>query len=64
MLFPIAEKDAARLRHHPALSETLKKAIYVWPIEIELLEDKQDLFNKNIIDYVRKNPRNCSLPES
>ena len=58
------EKDAARLRHHPALSETLKKAIYVWPIEIELLEDKQDSFNKNIIDYVRKNPRNCSLPKS
>ena len=57
------EKDAARLLHHPALSETLKPYIYVLPIEIEFLQNQQHIFNQNIIGYVRKDSRNSSLPE-
>lgn len=57
------EKDAARLKHHPDLSEDLKPYIYVLPIEIEILQNQQHLFNQNIISYVRSHPRNSSLPE-
>lgn len=51
------EKDAARLRSHPGLPEHLKSYIYVIPIEIEILQNKQDSFNQNIIGYVRTNSR-------
>lgn len=57
------EKDAARLKSHPALSEALKPHIYVLPIEIEFLQNQQDIFNQNIIGYVRKDSRNRSLSE-
>lgn len=57
------EKDAARLKLHPALDESLKPYIYTLPIEIEILQNQQRIFNQNIIDYVRANSRNCSLLE-
>lgn len=57
------EKDAARLKVHPALSEHLKPYIYVLPIEIEFLQNQQNIFNQNIIDYVRTYSRNRSLSE-
>lgn len=57
------EKDAARLKYHPALDEMLKPHIYVLPIEIEFLQNQQHIFNQNIIGYVRTNSRNSSLSE-
>ena len=57
------EKDATRLKNHPALSETLKPYIYVLPIKIELLHNQQYIFNQNIIGYVRTYSRNRSLSE-
>ena len=57
------EKDAARLKLHPALDEILKPHIYVLPIEIEILQDQQYIFNQNIISYVRAHSRNSSLSE-
>lgn len=57
------EKDATRLKNHPALSEALKPYIYVLPIEIEFLQNQQHIFNQNIIGYVRTNSRNRSLSE-
>jgi tetraacyldisaccharide 4'-kinase len=57
------EKDAVRLRHHPALSDALKTHFFYIPIEITILQDQQEIFNQNIIDYVRANSRNRSLPE-
>lgn len=58
-LIVTTEKDAARLYGNPYLSTVLQAAIYVWPIEIEFLQNQQDTFNQNIISYVRKNQRNC-----
>lgn len=52
------EKDAERLKLHPALDEQLKPYIYVLPIEITILQNQQSIFNKNIIDYVRAYSRN------
>ena len=57
------EKAAARLKLHPALDETLKPYIYVLPIEIEILQNQQYIFNQNIIGYVRAHSRNSSLSE-
>ena len=57
------EKDAARLKEHPSLSNELKPHIYVIPIEVEFLQNQQEFFNQNIIGYVRKNSRNGNLPQ-
>lgn len=57
------EKDAVRLATHPSLDESIKPFIYVLPIEVTFLQDQQELFNLNITEYVRKNPRNSSIPE-
>lgn len=52
------EKDAARLRNHPAIDNELKPYIHVIPIEVEILNHKEVIFNQQIIDYVSKNSRN------
>ena len=57
------EKDSVRMVSHPQLPETIKPYIYVLPIEVRFLQDQQDIFNKYILDYVRKNSRNNSLFE-
>ena len=56
------EKDAVRMVSHPSLPETIKPYIYVLPVEVTFLQDQQDSFNQNILDYVRKNSRNSRLP--
>ncbi len=58
------EKDAVRLIHHSSVDEGLKPYIYALPVEVEILQDKQDKFNQHIINYVRKNTRNRSLSEA
>lgn len=57
------EKDATKLKSHPALDEALKSYVYVLPIEIEFLQNQQCIFNQNMIGYVRTNSRNHGLPE-
>ena len=57
------EKDAARLKLHPALDDTQKPYIYVLPIEIEILQNQQYIFNQNIIGYVSAHSGNSSLSE-
>jgi len=52
------EKDAARLISNQAVNDELKVHMFALPIEIEILQDKQDTFNQYIKDYVRKNKRN------
>ena len=58
------EKDAARLTTHPHLSEELKPYIYALPVEVSFLNNETIKFNKKITEYVRKNSRNSSIPES
>ena len=55
------EKDAARLTNHPNLTETLKNNLYILPIKVEFLDEDKQLFNNQIIEYVRKNPRNSKF---
>lgn len=62
-LIVTTEKDAARLLHHPAVSEKLKPYIYVLPVNVEFLDKGEQMFNQNIIEYVRKDSRDSSLSE-
>lgn len=55
------EKDAVRLASHPSLDEELKPYIYVLPIEVSFLFDRQESFNLNITHYVTENSRNRSF---
>ena len=52
------EKDAMRFLNMPNLQDSIKQALYAIPVEIEILQDKQIEFNKNILDYVREDQRN------
>lgn len=57
-LWVVTEKDAVRLRAM-TLPEDLLEAAYYVPIEIEFLnEEEKILFDKKIINHVRKNTRN------
>jgi tetraacyldisaccharide 4'-kinase len=58
------EKDAVRLRAVEGLSNDVLQHFYVLPIHIKLMLDQEELFNKHIIDYVRKNSRNSILAKS
>ena len=58
------EKDAARLIGHPDMDKDLIPYIYVLPITVEFLdEEEKEMFNQNIIEYVRENTRNSRLSE-
>jgi tetraacyldisaccharide 4'-kinase len=48
------EKDAARLVHHPAVNDELRKRIYYLPTEVYFLKNHADKFDKIVLDYVRK----------
>lgn len=48
------EKDAARLLSHPQLDNSLKAFMYVLPIEVEILQNRQELFNTQIIEYIQE----------
>ena len=54
------EKDKARLD----LSQlAIKKKVYTLPIEVEVLQQAETIFNQQILDYVRKNSRNSNVPQ-
>ncbi len=57
-LIVTTEKDATRLAQHSAFPEELTQHIYIFPVEIEILQNQQVNFNKRIIGYVRENQRN------
>lgn len=55
------EKDTVRLMHEKNLPKDLAESFFMLPIEVEFLQEKQDMFNENIIGHVRKNSRNSIL---
>lgn len=55
------EKDAARLLHLGGLSEEVRQQTFVVPIEINIMRDEKDKFDKTIIDYVQENTSNSSV---
>ena len=55
------EKDAARLLALRRVDEEVRQCTYVLPIEVDIMRDEKDKFDKMILDYVRENKRNCGL---
>lgn len=54
----VTEKDAARIVEDVNFPESLKKDTYYIPITIEILHNKQSLFETQIKNYVETNKRN------
>ncbi len=55
------EKDATRLQHVEGLSDDVRQHLYVLPVQIRFMLEQEEMFNKHIIGYVRKNSRNSIL---
>ncbi len=58
------EKDAVRLKAVGGLSDEVRDNIYVLPVRIEFMQEQEQIFNENIIGYVRKNSRNSILAKT
>ncbi len=55
------EKDSTRLTGMDGLSDEVRRALLVLPIEVSFMSDQQEIFNAKIISYVRKNSKNSTL---
>ena len=55
------EKDSTRLQHTTMLSDEVRHSTFALTMEIKFLLEGEKVFNKKIIDYVRKNSRNSIL---
>jgi tetraacyldisaccharide 4'-kinase len=55
------EKDATRLQGVDGLSDDVRRHLLVLPIQIRFMQEQDEMFNQQIIGYVRKNSRNSIL---
>lgn len=55
------EKDATRLENMQGLSEEVKRNLYVLPVKVKVMLDKQEKFEEAILSYVHKNSKNSTL---
>lgn len=55
------EKDAMRLQELESLNHDLRTKLFYIPIEVEFMNHQKETFDKQIIDYVKKNSRNSNL---
>ena len=55
------EKDSTRLQHTTMLSDEVRHSTFALTMEIKFLLEGEKVFNKKIIDYVRKNSKNSIL---
>ena len=56
MIIVTTEKDASRLKNLEGLDENVHNNIFVLPIKIEILKEKETILNEQIINYVHENP--------
>ena len=54
-----SEKDAMRLEEMEQLPDAIKSSMYYIPVKVVILDDQQEKFNRQIINYVR-----CNKPVS
>ncbi len=55
------EKDATRLLLNNFLDKKTKNRIYVLPVEVSIMKDRQHAFNTEILNYVQSNKRNFRM---
>ena len=60
-LILVTEKDAARLKAYPGLSDVLKEHMYYLPIEIDFRLNQEEAFKNSIINHVDSFERNRIL---
>lgn len=58
------EKDAARIYSLDGLSDIVRNHIYALPVKVKFMLEQENIFNQNIIGYVRKNSRNSILAKT
>ena len=58
------EKDAERLRGLEGLDDSVRESLYALPVRIKFMLGQGEMFNENIIGYVRKNSRNSILAKA
>jgi len=54
----LTEKDAARIVANPSFPASLKSSIYAIPIRVQILQNKETIFNQKLKNYVVENTRN------
>ena len=59
--FPYSEIPNFPVSTVEGLSDEVRKNLYVLPARITFLQDQEEMFNQQIIGYVRKNSRNSIL---
>lgn len=57
----VTEKDAARMVDSKIVPQSLKPYIWVLPIKVCFLQDREKEFNQLVLDYVSKNKRNSDF---
>lgn len=55
------EKDAVRFMDQNTLPEVLKTKMYYLPVKTTFFQDQEKEFNRQILDYVKKNQRNSII---
>ena len=55
------EKDQTRLQHAEGLDEEVRQSMFVLPVAVKFMLDREENFNEKIISYVQKNSRNSVL---
>ena len=55
------EKDAIRFEESGAIPDEIKQAFFYLPVQVQFLNDRTKDFNRQIIDYVRKNKKHSFL---
>lgn len=61
----VTEKDAAKIvALEDVIPESLRDRIYVQPIGVKILFDKEECFKKQVLDYIKKNTTNNRISGS
>lgn len=55
------EKDAVRFRQSDLLSNEIKKSFFYIPVKTEFMPEYQEEFNQIILEYVKRNKRDCQI---
>jgi tetraacyldisaccharide 4'-kinase len=63
-LIVTTEKDTTKLISLDSTPINLRKQIWILPIGIKILQDKENIFNDKITGYVQKNLRNRRMAKN
>ena len=62
--FITTEKDAQRLYAMEDVPASLKERLYILPIEITILDEREEQLKKYLLDYVKKNTTNNRISQA